>query len=74
MADSFQSSGSQCKLCVRVCFYVGLVSYLRLESNSENVLPFRGVLHLKSQCSELGVNEKQPDDVDTNTHTINQYP
>lgn len=51
-------------LCVQECVGVCL-SYLRLEFNSENVLPSRGVLRLQSQRSELCVYEKQPEDEHT---------
>lgn len=37
------------------------VSYLRLEFNSEDVLPSRGVLCLQSQRLELRVYEEQPE-------------
>lgn len=54
------------KLCVCVSVRAGeCASYLRLEFNSENVLPSRGALRLQSQRSELGVDEEQPEDTNT---------
>ena len=50
-------------VCVCVCVCVSVcVFYLRLEFNSECVLPSRGVLRLQPQRSELCVYEEQPED------------
>lgn len=50
------------------------VTYLRLEVNSENVLPSTRVLRLQPQRAELGVYEEQPENGHThNACTINQH-
>lgn len=48
--------------CVFLSVHNESAPYLRLEFNSEDVLPSSRVLRFQSQHSELGVNEEQPED------------